>query len=164
MYSITENIYCSQLSSVAILLQPEPNCFTSCSTRKGLGSLSLCAIVLRASPPSHVSTCNGQGRSQLFCVYCTWDSSQVASDQIFVGKFVALADSVIALSRELNGIRFPVSAPFYEEFCLCLHNTSDVKRPVLVIVALCWMTAVRFPTATGNFRFTAGFVSTLGVT
>jgi hypothetical protein len=24
MYSITENIYCSQLSSVAILLQPEP--------------------------------------------------------------------------------------------------------------------------------------------
>jgi hypothetical protein len=29
MYSITENIYYSQLSSVAILLQPEPNCFTS---------------------------------------------------------------------------------------------------------------------------------------
>jgi hypothetical protein len=27
MYSITENIYCSQLSSVAILLQPEPKCF-----------------------------------------------------------------------------------------------------------------------------------------
>jgi hypothetical protein len=34
MYSITENIYCSQLSSVAILLQPEPNCFTSYNTRK----------------------------------------------------------------------------------------------------------------------------------
>jgi hypothetical protein len=29
MYSITENIYYSQLSPVAILLQPEPNCFTS---------------------------------------------------------------------------------------------------------------------------------------
>jgi hypothetical protein len=28
MYSITENIYYSQLSSVAILLQPEPDCFT----------------------------------------------------------------------------------------------------------------------------------------
>jgi hypothetical protein len=40
MYSITENIYYSQLSSVAILLQPDPNCFTSYNTRKGLGSLS----------------------------------------------------------------------------------------------------------------------------
>jgi hypothetical protein len=29
MYSITENIYYSQLSSVALLLQPEYNCFTS---------------------------------------------------------------------------------------------------------------------------------------
>jgi hypothetical protein len=44
MYGITENIYCSQLSSVAILLQTEPNCFTSYNTRKGLGSRSLCAI------------------------------------------------------------------------------------------------------------------------
>jgi hypothetical protein len=34
MYSITENIYYSQLSSVAILLQPEPTCFTSYNTRK----------------------------------------------------------------------------------------------------------------------------------
>jgi hypothetical protein len=34
MYSITENIYYSQLSSVTILLQPEPNCFTSYNTRK----------------------------------------------------------------------------------------------------------------------------------
>jgi hypothetical protein len=32
--SITENIYYSQMSSVAILLQPEPNCFTSYNTRK----------------------------------------------------------------------------------------------------------------------------------
>jgi hypothetical protein len=69
MYSTTENIYYSQLSSVAVLLQPEPNCFTSYSTRKGLGSLSLCTIVLRSSPPSHVSTCNGQRSSQLFCVH-----------------------------------------------------------------------------------------------
>jgi hypothetical protein len=73
MYCITENIYYSQLSSVAILLQPEPNCFTSYNTRKRLGYLSLCAIVLRSSPPSHVSTCNGQRSSQLFCVnYTTW--------------------------------------------------------------------------------------------
>jgi hypothetical protein len=34
MYSTTENIYYSQLSSVAILLQPEPNCFTSYNTRE----------------------------------------------------------------------------------------------------------------------------------
>jgi hypothetical protein len=60
MYIITENIYYSQLSSVAVLLQPEPNCFTSYNTRKGLGSLSPCAIFLRSSPLSHVSTCNGQ--------------------------------------------------------------------------------------------------------
>jgi hypothetical protein len=71
MYSITENIYCSQLSSVAILLQPEPNCFTSYNTRKALCSLSLCAIVLRSPPPSHVSTSNGQRSSQLFCVHYT---------------------------------------------------------------------------------------------
>jgi hypothetical protein len=70
MYSITENIYYSQLSSVAILLQPEPT-FTSCNTMKGLCSLSLCAIVLQSSPPSHVSTCNGQRSSQLFCVHYT---------------------------------------------------------------------------------------------
>jgi hypothetical protein len=69
MYSITENVYYSQLSSVALLLQPKPNCFTWYNTRKGLGSLSLCAIVLRSSPPSHASICNGQRSSQLFCVH-----------------------------------------------------------------------------------------------
>jgi hypothetical protein len=68
MYSITENIYYSQLSSVAILLQPEPNCFTSYNTRKWLCFFFLCAIVLRSPPPS-VSTCKGQRSSQLFCVY-----------------------------------------------------------------------------------------------
>jgi hypothetical protein len=52
VYSIAENIYYSQLSSVAILLQPEPNCCTSYSTRKGLGSLSLSAIVLRSPTPT----------------------------------------------------------------------------------------------------------------
>jgi hypothetical protein len=68
MYSITENIYYSQLSSVAILLQPE-NVFTLYSTRKGLGSLSSCAVALGSS--SHVSTCNGQRSSQLFCIHYT---------------------------------------------------------------------------------------------
>jgi hypothetical protein len=71
MYSITKNIYYSQLSSTALLLQPETNCFTLYNTRKRLGSLSLCAIVLRSSLPSHVSTCNGQRSSQLFCVHYT---------------------------------------------------------------------------------------------
>jgi hypothetical protein len=69
MYSITENIYYSQLCSVAILLQPEPNCFTSYNTRKWLCSLSLCAIVLQSPPASHVSTSNGQWSSHLFCVH-----------------------------------------------------------------------------------------------
>jgi hypothetical protein len=71
MYNITENIYYSQLSSVAILLQLERNCFTSYSTRKWLSSVFLCAIALRSSPSSHVSTCNGQRSSQLFCVHYT---------------------------------------------------------------------------------------------
>jgi hypothetical protein len=56
MYSITENIYCSQLSSVAILLQPEP-----VSHRIMQGNdcfLSLCAIVFRSPPASHVSSSN----------------------------------------------------------------------------------------------------------
>jgi hypothetical protein len=68
MYTITENIYYSQLSSFAILLQPETNCLTSYSTMKGLGSVSQCDIVLRSSTPSHMSTSNGQRSSQLFCV------------------------------------------------------------------------------------------------
>jgi hypothetical protein len=71
MYSITENIYYSQLSSVAILLLPEPNCFTSYNTRKWLCFLSLCTIILRSPPASKVSTSNGQWSSQLFCAHCT---------------------------------------------------------------------------------------------
>jgi hypothetical protein len=70
MYSKTENIYYSQLSSVAILPQPEP-VLTSYNTRKGLISLISCAIALRSSPPSQVSTCNGQRSSHLFCVHYT---------------------------------------------------------------------------------------------
>jgi hypothetical protein len=56
MYSITENMHYSQLSSVTLLLQPEPKCFTSYNTRK-----RLCSLFLR----------NGQQSSQLFCVHCT---------------------------------------------------------------------------------------------
>jgi hypothetical protein len=77
MYSITENIYYSQLSSVALLLQPESNCLISYSTRKGLCSLSLYVIVLRSPPHSHVSTSNCQRSSQLFCVHYTWPADLV---------------------------------------------------------------------------------------
>jgi hypothetical protein len=58
MYSITENIYYSQLSSVAVLLQPEP-----VSHRIVQGNdcvLSFRAIVFRSPPASHVSSSNGQ--------------------------------------------------------------------------------------------------------
>jgi hypothetical protein len=44
MYSITENICYSHLSSVAILLRPEPNCLTSYNTMKWLCSLSLSVL------------------------------------------------------------------------------------------------------------------------
>jgi hypothetical protein len=71
LYSITENIYYSQLSSVAILLQPEPVSHRTIIQGKYivLCSLSLCAIVLLFPPASHVSTSNGQRSSQLFCVH-----------------------------------------------------------------------------------------------
>jgi hypothetical protein len=87
MYSITENMYCSQLSYVAILLQPERNCFTSYNTRKGFDSLSLCAIVLLSSSSSHVSTCNGQWSSQLFCVnyiyiYIQWSAGSISCSHV----------------------------------------------------------------------------------
>jgi hypothetical protein len=87
MYSITENIYYSQLSSVAILLQPEP-VFTSYNTTKELCALSLCAIVLRSF--SHVSTSNGQRSSQLFCVHYKhsyWPQTH------FTKRFMALTES-----------------------------------------------------------------------
>jgi hypothetical protein len=71
MYSITEKIYYSQLSSVAIPLQPETNCFTSYNAREWLCFLSPCAIVFRSPPASHVSSSNGQWSSQLFCVHYT---------------------------------------------------------------------------------------------
>jgi hypothetical protein len=64
IYSITENIYYSQLSYVALLIRPEPNSITSYSTRKGLGSLFICAIVLRSPSPSHVFTSIGQRSSE----------------------------------------------------------------------------------------------------
>jgi hypothetical protein len=68
---VSENIYYSHLSSVALLLQPERKCFASYNSRKVLGSLSLRAIAVRSSPPSHVSTCNGQRSLHLFCVHYT---------------------------------------------------------------------------------------------
>jgi hypothetical protein len=40
------------------------------STKKWLCFLSLCSIVLRSPPASHVSSSNGQWSSQSFCVYC----------------------------------------------------------------------------------------------
>jgi hypothetical protein len=52
MYSITEKIYYQQLSSVAILLQPEPNCFRSYNTRKALCSLSVLSSCRLPLPPT----------------------------------------------------------------------------------------------------------------
>jgi hypothetical protein len=72
MYIITENIYYSQLSFVVILLQSEPNCFTSYNIKKWLCFLSFCAIVFRSPPAYHVSGSNGQWNSLLILhlLYC----------------------------------------------------------------------------------------------
>jgi hypothetical protein len=68
MYSITENIYthsCPPLRYFCSL-----NLTFSHRIVQGKDCvLSLCAIVLRSSPPSHVSTSNGHRNSQLFCVH-----------------------------------------------------------------------------------------------
>jgi hypothetical protein len=77
MYSITENIYYSQLSSVAILLQPEP--VSHRIIQGNYCSRSLCAIVLRSSPPSNVSACNGQRSSQVFSLHYTDKRCQIRS-------------------------------------------------------------------------------------
>jgi hypothetical protein len=119
-YSITENIYYSQLCSVAILLQPE-TVFTSYSTRKGLGSLSLCAIVLRSSPPSHVSTCNGQRSSQLFCVHYT---HSVHDLHVRIGRGGPIAWP--PRSPDLNPSRV-LFVEMHEGKCLC-HGRSGSRR------------------------------------
>jgi hypothetical protein len=63
MYSITENIYYSQLSSVAILLQPE-HVFTSYSTRKDVvlcpNMLSPCGL-----PPTCLLVTVNEARSYI---------------------------------------------------------------------------------------------------
>jgi hypothetical protein len=82
MYSITENIYCSQLSSVAILLQPEPNCFTSYNTRKGLCSLSLSLCVLSSCrlplPPTCLLATANEARSYFASII---DSALLSRDE-----------------------------------------------------------------------------------
>jgi hypothetical protein len=37
--------------------------------KEGLGYLSVCAIALRSSPPSHICIYDGQRSSELFCVH-----------------------------------------------------------------------------------------------
>jgi hypothetical protein len=77
MYSITESIYYSQLSSVAILLQPEPVSHRIIQANDGVFSPSV--LFIRSPPVSHVSASNDQCScsSQLFCVHCTAASSSV---------------------------------------------------------------------------------------
>jgi hypothetical protein len=63
MYSITENIYYSQLSSVAIRLQTEPNSFVSYSTRKGLCSPSVLSSFGLPLPPTCLLLTVSEARS-----------------------------------------------------------------------------------------------------
>jgi hypothetical protein len=99
MYSITENIYYSQLSSVAILLQPEPACFTSYNSWKWLCFLSFCAIVFRSPPASHVSSSNGQWSSQLLCVYYT---------RVYCPQYTSWSPQGMRVLRQYTGPRAEV--------------------------------------------------------
>jgi hypothetical protein len=86
MYSITENIYYSQLSSVAILLQPETNCFTSYNTRKGLCSLSFvlssCGLPL---PPTCLLLTVNEARSYFAStILKTCSAQQGSADRLIM--------------------------------------------------------------------------------
>jgi hypothetical protein len=88
MYSVTENIYYSQLSSVAVFLHPEPNCCTSYNTRKRLCSLSLSLWYRLVVPPaSHMSSCNGQRSSQLFFIHYNTGWYWIVRSQLASFKF-----------------------------------------------------------------------------
>jgi hypothetical protein len=138
MYSITENVYYSQLSSSALLLQPERNCFTSYNIRKGLGSLSLCAFILQFSPPFHVSICNGQQSSQLLCVHYTV-ALQLYSVTICLGQSAASLHEMSSLCTNHAGIvisTFSLSQCFlctqkYEQqrFTSCYQCNSMEQSP-----------------------------------
>jgi hypothetical protein len=67
-----------------------------------LCSLSLCAIVLRFPADSHVSTCNGQRSSQLFCVnYTHWiAASAVVTTVDTTSLFQAYISSVAEYSHK----------------------------------------------------------------
>jgi hypothetical protein len=132
MYSITENIYYSQLSSVAILLQPERNCFTPYNTRKGLGSLSLCSIVLRSLPPSHVYTCNSQQISQLFCVNCIWQCSWPKT--FILHRRSLISSEQIAYVSDQNN-RYCSSTTLRQTFEVHLHNQ---KTDVWCAITATW--------------------------
>jgi hypothetical protein len=78
MYSITEK----HLLLTAVLRCDTSAAWTCFTSYKGLCSLSLCAIVMRSVPPSHLSTSNGQRSSQLFCVHYTGTVSRGSSGSI----------------------------------------------------------------------------------
>jgi hypothetical protein len=92
MYSITENIYYSQLSSDAILLQSEPVSHRTIQGKDCVLSpsvLSSCGL----PPPSHVSTSNGQRSSQLFCVRYT--NALIFGTQITSWKLITNVQSFL---------------------------------------------------------------------
>jgi hypothetical protein len=138
MYSITENIYYSQLSSVAILLQLEPNCFTSYNTRKGLCSVSLCAIILRSPPSSHVSTSVSEARSY-FASTITWEVGVLVVSRTCIVYNTGTVDwRTICRTQATWGIsvghRMSHEQP--QQMRCRVHVSGVAKRPGLVRVGL----------------------------
>jgi hypothetical protein len=89
MYSITENIYCSQLSSVAILLQPEPNCFTTYNTRKGLCSPSVLSSFGLPLPPTCLILTVSEARSYFASTILRYLLQGHKLDSLLLFKFLS---------------------------------------------------------------------------
>jgi len=99
-----------------------------------LCSLSLCAIVLQSSPPSHVSTSNGQRSLQLFCVRCTLSTCGEkggTGDANDVTSHYRACDSLLAFRLNISPAKqFANTVPPME--CSSLSNIAGPHNSRLV--------------------------------
>jgi hypothetical protein len=120
------SIYYSQLSSFAILLQPEPNCFTWYNTMKGLCSLSLYAIVLRSPSPTCILLTVNKARSYLRPLYIQAPLQMIDSSSRYLVAELLLTPSVVNAPPLLTTfVRWPVH-PVILQLDSFLTSTLDL--------------------------------------